>query len=990
MSDSTTPFLTQASLLDQFIHLENPQEDMSGAAFVLKLLGQRQDLRSYFFNARPSSGWAPLLWESGFLSTPPKFEQDKEGRTWIPHWDVQWYLESIAPSVPEYVVRHVESLREHPIYLARAIPLLAKIPVEFTVASALKLIDLLENYTTGTAIAEALLEVAEYLADNGKHEAEIILQALLAPFPNPRHDPTQTHYFSTEAVSLFDIHDYSLERIAKLCKTLTQQDTDSMLKSLEAMLLRAIEIESESTGYDVGVANWWRSTIESSDQNSLHDYKDHLLDLIRDCSEQVVSSGAEQAKKLISYYLSSDKPILRRLSLHLIRLQSSSQLDLVSNELILAKNYSDLSIHHEFFLLLEAAFPLLNDSLKHRAELLILSGPPAEETEEYVRRRIEHFGNNESGFTIEKASDDYRDHWILTRLWMIRQHLSSLGKKDLERLVAAKGEPEHPAYLSWTSGAGFVSQESPLSTQQLDELTPPELVDFLQSWQPSELDQRSLHRSISWEGLGITLGSAILPRLADYADWMLDICRINPVLTLRFLFQIEARAKENKISAEDWGVLLATFNKFIGRDAATSDIKYSSSTEWREVRKWIASLLGILVTSEEAIPIPALDNARDLLLLLLNDPDPTKADDQPPVGWLGHNDPITVAINHVRPVALNYLIQYAVNTASKSRKDTDEIQPAQSTPEIRAALSHMLKDQSRSVRSVYGRNLTNLFWLDQSWVLTHLSEIFPGGDTDDEHWMFISAWDAYICYNRHLNLDLFERLLPYYLRAMNYLQHGIVTKNHLQSVNCLISHLLLDYIRLYPQRESLLANFLIDQKDEHCAQVAFMAWRLCVEKRKAGKPESEWWQPIRAIWKTRMDHASSLNFPANLDKEMGTWFHMIECAPDSESLESLWSLLQGLLPYLNSTRGISLTWTVLEKFLSERVNDDPQLTVEMLSKMYENTSRLHWSAGRDGHIRRILEVAVSHRKSRRQALALIDLIARKGDLSYRDIYDRFA
>ena len=78
---------------------------------------------------------------------------------------------------------------------------------------------------------------------------------------------------------------------------------------------------------------------------------------------------------------------------------------------------------------------------------------------------------------------------------------------------------------------------------------------------------------------------------------------------------------------------------------------------WRNVRFEISRLLKISVTDENRhIPDNLIGSVQILLLQLVDDLDPTLEADRPPNGWFGHNDPATVAINHVRPVSLAALI----------------------------------------------------------------------------------------------------------------------------------------------------------------------------------------------------------------------------------------------------------------------------------------------------------------------------------------------
>jgi len=100
--------------------------------------------------------------------------------------------------------------------------------------------------------------------------------------------------------------------------------------------------------------------------------------------------------------------------------------------------------------------------------------------------------------------------------------------------------------------------------------------------------------------------------------------------------------------------LLAIDDVWIDKTAAGEDYY------WRDVRLSIARLIKIgLEDPKRKVPSELLLQVRGILLKLVDDPDPDMDSDRPPTGYMGHGDPITVALNHVRPVALSALIEYA-------------------------------------------------------------------------------------------------------------------------------------------------------------------------------------------------------------------------------------------------------------------------------------------------------------------------------------------
>ena len=119
------------------------------------------------------------------------------------------------------------------------------------------------------------------------------------------------------------------------------------------------------------------------------------------------------------------------------------------------------------------------------------------------------------------------------------------------------------------------------------------------------------------------------------------------------------------------------------------------------------------------------------------------------------------------------------------------------------------------------------------------------------------------------------------------------------------------------------------------------------------------------------------------------WFARLPAlAPDSETISSLWPLLETCLPYLGRSRFHDEVWDALEEYLAQEVERHPLNAIRFYLLMYEN------DRGPSNHYRRdntrtILEKAVANEESHNEAMSLIDVLGRRGHHQYRDIYERY-
>jgi hypothetical protein len=119
------------------------------------------------------------------------------------------------------------------------------------------------------------------------------------------------------------------------------------------------------------------------------------------------------------------------------------------------------------------------------------------------------------------------------------------------------------------------------------------------------------------------------------------------------------------------------------------------------------------------------------------------------------------------------------------------------------------------------------------------------------------------------------------------------------------------------------------------------------------------------------------------------WFaRLLEVAPNSETMSSLWPLLEGTLPYCARSEHRDLTWDSFEQFLLREIERDPVRVIQFYRLMHEQAG--HPIRSYKGTRRKIIEKGLTRRESRQETLSLINVLASQGDHEFRDLYNLYA
>jgi hypothetical protein len=989
-------FYERVALLDEILSWLSIDAIPAATAVIVDMLGMdsKKSLRTYFFQKRPIAEWAPILWGNGFFDSPPPAEKTEQGY-FLTQWDVQWYLISVAPQVPEIVVKHVLTISGDSWYISRALHALGQIPSPFIESVIPRIADWLHDRQTRDGIADETCDLMEKLISDGRIESGLILfRALTAPVFNVSSERIASKtYWELEPdrtlESVFGTKQQPGTGYESLKKLLPQ----AVVEICESHLLASLKIEAEVKGNpEYEISSWWRHAIEDTDQDILDTYDDRMVCALRDAVETLVQGDTNVGKQLLSRYLDDQHSILRRVGLYILCAYPSHFVGFVSRELLKQENIDDSAIHHEYFMLLKSGFPHLSSAEQTTIVNLILNGPDEKQTQDLIE-----WANQNLGADREKYALEYRNSWIRDRLWMIKDCLNADIEDLLKKLVAEGGEPNHPAYLSWHTGFYAIHDSSPISNSELARLSPNGLLRFLEGWHPDPR-QRFEPERISHAGLAIEVANVVLANPERYWSVIGEIVTIHPQYAAAIIGHWENSEASRPIP---WDMLIKLSKHLLAESAVWSnEVNITDHSSWWSVRLSIARVLEIgLRDKDRLIPNELLLSAKEILVLLADDPNPSPDFEQPQDETPNARDPYTNSLNCVRPVAVRTLIWYAVRQAhvveptgndTKNTLNTHRLEP--NVKEILIRKVDKRLESSRAVHAVFGELLPTLDWLDREWVKTNIDLIFPTESNEESIWFFVAAWDAFVTCNSYYP-EFLEWLGPFYKQAIDYASMGYISKTYLHPVQHLAIHVAFEYLLAEYDlissigNNSLIAQFFTKLDLSGRKDMAWALWLIC----KDNPDESEnFWPRARSAWEWRTREVIAANHSPDFDEEMGKFAQLVLVAPEYETIATMQPLLAGVLPHLVRSEFRNFEWEALEKFLAKQVDRYPVDTIRFYRLMYEQREAPPRWFHHEPEARKIIETAAANLSSQKEALSLINFLAQWGDHEFRDVYDHYA
>lgn len=723
------PFEDQAKL-DAF--LAQPPEilDETQIGLLLQLIGALVVNYRYFFRHLVSPEWIGFLEERDFFNHPPE-SLKIDDQIYDPDWPELLYLERCAATAPDDVgriARNVSRLEpENPRVHEVLINISTRLLIE-TSPHGRKVLNSELNWINNqqqlhlqlpTVLLEAAAAAAETVPGLALRVARAVLSLDVSKTVQEQRTKENWHRLGT-----WDSREILEQLVKNLLPVLPPAAQIDLLVHLceHLELVGGNEFESDDPHLTDAVFQMWRPAIEDCEQNDPNSISNWAIEAVRDAADAIVPTLGGQVLEALEQH---DSLTLMRISLHLRRkyreLDPEGTAKLASSPDVIGSEV----LRHELFLLLREQFTSFPEQLQ--------------------TAYLECVDN------LDTAREKY------LCLWPIRHALPSRLLSKYEQYEDEFGELDHADLLAY-HGVEWIGPTSPLSITEMMELEIPELVTQLNQW----VFTPGGWRVPEPEGLARELSAYARQDAGRISAEALALTNLKRPTYVRGIVQGLANAvKEGK--GISWQPVL-NFCKWAVEQERGEGPEGNGLDEfdrtWGPARKQIAWLL--LRGTERSIaeiPFELKDSAWGILRELIEDPDPTMNEES---DRSQNMDPSTIAINTVRGVTLGALFSFAswvTRHNPREEKTWDRFGLGAMAVMLEGLLSN---DNAPSVRSVFGRWLFHLFWLDQAWTEQNVDRIFPL----EKPGIWAAAWESYLMFSSALCLEFLPLLRQSYKHAL--------------------------------------------------------------------------------------------------------------------------------------------------------------------------------------------------------------------------------
>ena len=744
---------------------------------IKKHIPLNQITLGYFFERLDTNGCLGILKKTGFFKFPrkPLFHQD--GGVSYPFWPQMSYLLKMAKISTEQESVLQICLNVDTDNINTQVQML-EIALELPPEKSLKIVK--RSYGWFDQInswfhPEKFGKLMPHLLKGGyKKETLELAKKLLGVKPDPREPKKIEDYvFPYDPIALFD--DWHYEKILKENYPAVIDDVGfEGVKILFDIIESYIDL-SDPSGKKRRKDNSsviWRPAIEDNSQNHNHGIKDLLITGARDSAERFLHAHPEKIIEVVTELEKRKLNIFKRLSLHLLRLFPKGAEVKIVSELLNREEFDSRSVRldHEYYLLAEKHGKLLNEKQKKQIWSWIMTGADGED---YRKYKIKVVGRKPSNKEIKL----YKRNWQMYHLIPYKD-IDPKWNKYFDKLKAFVGEPEFPSFSSWMR-SGTWGPASSVSSEQLKEMEPEQVVEYLRKWEPPANDPLDRSR----EGTGRELARQITADPERWSKSALSFVQLDPTYVRSFLGGYHDALKQGK--EFDWKPVLRLCEMVLAKPLKVVDRKPSSpfgdDPDWGWCRNTIVEFIEEgLKDHAGKLPIDLRKEAWSIIKQLTDDPNPTPEHEKEQLA--SHSDPLTIAINTTRGDAMGAAIQYGIWVKKDAEKNGQKgWNLKDNAPELLQVLNDHLntkKEPSLAIRAIYGEKLIAFFLLDKKWVRDTQDNIFPDGEDEQDY--FSAAWETYISFARPFN-DVFTLIEKQYRRAIRELGKHTDRKHHLEN-----------------------------------------------------------------------------------------------------------------------------------------------------------------------------------------------------------------
>jgi hypothetical protein len=898
---------------------------------------------TYFFDHLASGVWVEPLVDLGAFENPPARTEVS-----IPSWPASRYLARIAPSDPGAALRGFDAVAEvnNPRVWTDLLEVLSSSPPD---AAASRVKRVLPWIAAGDRDAFDLplksAGLMSHLAEGDECDAALrILRALLFVNAEDSHAELEA---SPEAPgsrprARARIGEWEYSEVLRNHAPRVFSGCGLEAAALVARALnRALSIEFGSDAKD-DYSRIWRPSIAEHDQNWNHgEVKEELLVALRDGLISLLNEDRTLARaiaKALDDY--ANWSVFKRLRLHVLTTYADAVPDLVDSALSDPAIVGNVTMLPELKRLAEVALPLAAERTRNAYADAALALEPLPD------------GVDPDLWTAAMDLAQFR------RLAGLRDYIPAEAQQRLDELSRRYQGQVDPDFTA--THASFVGPTSPISAEELQQLGPTDVVQYLREWRPDRG-----FGAPSEEGLGRVLATVVQDRPSEYSSAAEQFRGVDPTYVRAVFSGLRASVNQGSIT---WQPVLRLGSWVVAqpRDQLSPERYDEKDNDWSQARKELMRLLeDAMGKSSSALPPAASTQVWDLIEPITSDPDPTQETE----AQYGHPnmDPLTYSINTVRGQALHATAAYVLWSQQGDRR------LASTEGALRTLDAHLRpeEDPSPSMHSVYGWWLSALLRSNRSWVAERLGLIFPADSV-----LFDAALTSYLPRSgaSHDEIDL---LRPVYRRALSDLA---TTGEDMRIIGwkskseALVDRVVWLYLAGSIEADDELITRIWSEAPSPARADALEEAGRILHSEETLPPKAI--QRLVDLWTSRSSHGP---LAAEEAAAFHWWF-------SSRQVDPTWSfpILHQVLPLTSDRRFLFLAF----RRLAEVAPEFPADALAALREIAQSNSTFELVTHRD-ETRTILESAVrsGDAQIRRDALDLADRLGRLGLTELKNLLD---
>jgi hypothetical protein len=915
-----------------------PRPTVEDVRRLLALAGSREDYEHVFGELR-SAAWIPALIEAGTFDSPePPVRQG--AYILFPVWGPSRYLARVADQDPDGVLEVLLRLPETENWRIQVDVIDAgmALPARLAVRLVPRVLTWLAQPSYGLVAERATALMKRFVADGLTEAALQIARALLALEARDKPALSLGDEPATRAEATPHIDDYWYRQfLDKEFSAVVAVAAMPSLRLISDVLAEGLGLEHASEedalpGKREDFSWIWRPAIEDHSQNQDFDVLAVLVEAVRDASLAAIRAGVH-ILEVVALIRTYSFAVFERMALHILVEHGNEARDLVAEALTSRDLHDSRATWHEFSRLARSRFPQL----------------PVEDQQAYLQLVDQ---------TLEQSAGEERSKgWAVLRLWAIEPHLPDEWAGRYAELRRSVGLSDHPDFLFFSSGAGWVGPESPRTPEEVSRLSDEELIEYLREWEPP-----GDFLGPSMRGLARALSSAVASDPDEFTRLAPRFKELDPTYVDGLLGGLVDAIRDKK--GFDWGPVLELSGWVTQQPTTPPEGEDDRDREigWRGSQQSVVRLLESGLESQEvAIPAELASAVWDALEPLTHHPDPTPEAEErygePNMDWL------TYSLNTVRSKALHAVCAYVQRFGEGERLEGP----------LRVLEAHLEVegDPSMAVRAVYGWWLPILVERAPDWTASMIGRILPQDPALEPY--RLTAWSAYLM-RWWPGEDLYRLLAPYYQLAverMNEPGDAERSRGDRQGRDRLADHVAVLLYRGWIEETGLLAVFLHHASDDDRAQLVEFLGRVLHDTEDV---PAEARTRLMGFWEGRLaDDAADQPGPKELGA-FGWWFA-------SKHVDRHWALA-ALLQVVRRIRHIDASWRVLEQLVDDAAADPPR-ALEILQLLVTGPDP-DQMIRHDERIKEVLRevLRVGDPDSKRRATDLVHDLGRRG---YRDL-----